>query len=186
MSRRSRPFWSAIPSVISRARTIMPAQVASVGRPRSMACRSGASMPTRSISIVMVVLSPPGSTIPSRPSRSSRLRTSRVRAPAASSALMCSAKAPCIARTPTRGGLRELPASGSEQLFLRDGRDLKAAHGLSETGGHLGDDVGLVEVGRGGDDRPGTLQGVLGLEDARTDEDAVHAELQHQDRKSVV
>src|SRR6266516_2468285 len=96
----------------------------------------------------------------------------------------CSAKAPCIARTPMRGNLlrlgAELPASGSEQLVLRDGRDLEAAHGLSKTGRYLGDDLRPVVVRRRGDDRLGTLQGVLGLEDARTDEDAVDAELHHQ------
>src|SRR2546430_4083755 len=184
MSSRPSPRWSPMPSAISRASTIMPAQVASVGRPPLIASRRGSSRPTRSISIVMVVLSPPGRTMPSRPSRSSSVRTSRVRAPAFSSARTCSAKAPCIARTPMRGNLlrlgAELPASGSEQLVLRDGRDLEAAHRLSKTGRDLGDDVRPVVVRRRGDDRLGTLQGVLGLEDARTDEDAIDAKLHHQ------
>src|SRR4030081_1332121 len=62
------------------------------------------------MSIVMVVLSPPGRTMPSSPSRSSRVRTNRVRAPDFSRARTCSAKAPCIARTPMRGFLlRDLP-----------------------------------------------------------------------------
>src|SRR5262249_47831833 len=163
-----RPSCPCIPSVMSRASTIIPAQVASVARPLEIASRNGSSRPTRSISIVIVVLSPPGSTIPSRPPRSSRVRTSRGPAPTASSALPCSANAPCIARPPMRG-LRlpegaELPASGSEQIFLRDRRDLEATHRLAQAGGDLRDDLRLVEVGRGRDDRPGTLQGVLGLE----------------------
>src|SRR5712691_5228975 len=104
--------------------------------------------------MVIVVLSPPGSTRPSSPSRSSRVRTNRVRAPDASSARTCSANAPCIARTPIKGPRRELlPASGSEQLFLRDGGNFEAAHRLSQAGRNLGKHVGLVEVRRRGHDR---------------------------------
>src|SRR6266576_3254979 len=184
MSSRPRPCCSAIPSATSLASTIMPAQVARVARPPRIASRRGSSRPTRSMSIVIVVLSPPGSTIPSRPARSSCVRTSRVRAPVASSARTCSAKAPCIARTPMRGCLlpreAELPASGSEQLVLRDGRDLEAVHRFAEPRRNLGQHLWLVEVGRRGDDRLGTLQGVLGLEDARPDEHAVDAKLHHQ------
>src|SRR5205823_4824484 len=179
-----RPCCSAIPSAMSLASTIMPAHVARVASPPWIASRSGSSRPTRSISIVIVVLSPPGRTIPSRPSRSSRVRTKRVRAPAAPRARTCSANAPCIARTPMRGGLlpleAELPASGSEQLVLRDGRDLETVHWFAQSRRHLGQHLRLVEVSRRGDDRLGTLQGVLGLEDARPDEDAVHAQLHHQ------
>src|SRR5215472_2589071 len=181
MSSKPSPCWPAMPSVTSRASTIIPAQVANVASPPSIASRSGSSRPTRSISIVIVVLSPPGRTMPSSPSRSSRERTNRVRAPTASSALMCSANAPCIARTPMRGlFLPVLPASGSEQLFLGDRRDLETAHGLAQSRGDLGDDLRLVEVRRRRDDRLGTLQGVLGLEDAGADEEAVNAQLHHQ------
>src|SRR5260370_109498 len=74
MSSRPRPLWPAIPSVTSRASTIMPAHVASVGRPPAMALRKGSSTPTRSISVVIVVLSPPGRTRPARSPRSSRAR----------------------------------------------------------------------------------------------------------------
>src|SRR5438445_511928 len=186
MSSRPMPCWSTIPSLTSRASTIMPAQVASVGRPLAMAARSGSSRPTRSSSIVIVVLSPPGSTMPSRPSRSSLVLTRRVLAPTAPSAWTCSANAPCIARTPITGALvacaRRLPASGSEQLFLRDGWDLEPGHRLSQSRGDLREDVGLVEIRRGRDDRLGALQGVLGLEDARAHEQAVDAELHHQRR----
>src|SRR5450759_3026356 len=188
MSSRPRPFCSAIPSTTSRASTIIPAQVAIVARPEAIALRRGSSNPVRSMSIVIVVLSPPGSTMPSSPSRSSRVRTSRVCAPDFSRARTCSAKAPCIARTPMRGAFlllrrgTELPASGSEQLFLGDGGDLDTVHRLPQSRGHLGQLFRLVEVRGGRDDRLGTLQGVLGLEDARPDEDAVHSELHHQRR----
>src|SRR5258708_21422572 len=177
-----------MPSTTSRASTIAPAHVANVASPRPIASRSGSRRPLRSINIVMVVLSPPGSTMPSRPSRSSAVRTSRVRAPAFSSARTCSANAPCIARTPMRGLIvflradADLPASGSEQLFLGDGGDLETIHRLAQPGGHLGQLFRLVEVRGGRDDRLGTLQGVLGLEDAGTDEDAIHSKLHHQRR----
>src|SRR5216684_977574 len=177
-----------MPSATSRASTIVPAHVAKVARPRPIASRSGSSRPVRSINIVMVVLSPPGSTMPSRLSRSSVVRTSRVRAPDFSSARTCSANAPCIARTPMRGmpvfwgADADLPASGSEQLFLGDGWDLETIHRLAQSGRHLRQLFRLVEVRGGRDDRLGTLQGVLGLEDARTDEDAIHSKLHHQRR----
>src|SRR6266550_77930 len=114
------------------------------------------------------VISRAKSTMPSSSSRSPRARTRRVRAPAASSARMCSSKAPCIARTPMSGLLLplELPASGSEQLVLRDGANLEAVHGLAQPGRDLGQHFRLVEVGGRRDDRLGTLQRVLGLEDA--------------------
>src|SRR4030088_2215250 len=118
----------------------------------------------------MVVLSPPGRTMPSRPSRSSRVRTSRARAPQATRVLTCSANAPCIARTPINGlesapcaratRVWRLPASGSEQLVLWNGRDLDAAHRLAKVSRHLGQHIRLVEVRRGGDDRLRALQRV--------------------------
>src|SRR5450759_3049060 len=154
------------------------------------------------MSIVMVVLSPPGSTMRSSPSRSSRVRTRRWRAPDFSRARMCSAKAPCIARTPMRGRARagrprgdmlldfpnapcarpaaELPASCSGELVLGDGWDLETIHRLPQSCGHLGQTLWLVVVSGGRDDRLGTLQGVLRLEDARPDEDSVDSQLHHQ------
>src|SRR5216683_7564674 len=173
-----------MPSTTSRASTIIPAHVANVARPCAIASRSGSSSPLRSINMVIVVLSPPGSTMPSSPSRSSRVRTNRVYAPDFSSERTCSANAPCIARTPMRGILvffeADLPASGSEQSVLGDGGDFQTVHRLSQSRGHLGQALWLVEVRGGRDDRLGTLQGVLGLEDARPDEDAVHSQLHHQ------
>src|SRR5258706_3123642 len=190
------PLWSSMPSMTSRASTIMPAHVASVGSPLAIAARSGSSRPTRSISIVIVVLRPPGRTMPSRPWRSVVVLTRRVFAPTASSALTCSANAPCIARTPIKGaradrGLLEcapcarpagLPASGSEQLFLWDGWNLEPGHRLSQSRGDLREHFGLVEIRRRGHDRLGALQGVLGLEDARADEEPIDPELHHERR----
>src|ERR1700694_335040 len=101
---------------------------------------------------------------------------------------MCSAKAPCIARTPMRGRARawrslrellrlgaELPASSSEQLVLGDGRDLETVHRLPQSSGDFGQDLRLVVIGGGRDDCLGPLQGVLGLEDARPDEESGRA-----------
>src|SRR5258708_21898015 len=153
-----------MPSTTSRASTIVPAHVANVASPRPIASRSGSRRPVRSINIVMVVLSPPGSTMPSSPSRSSVVRTSRVRAPAFSSARTCSANAPCIARTPMRGLFvfleadADLPASGSDQLFLAAGGDLEPVHPLPQAGGHPGQLFRLAEVPSGRDARLGTLQ----------------------------
>src|SRR5260370_8578744 len=102
------------------------------------------------MTIVIVVISPRGRTMPSRPSRSSLSLTRRVFAPTASSALTCSANAPCIARTPIKGAPaergRRLPASGSEQLFLWDGWNLEPGHRLSQSRGDLRDHVGLVQI----------------------------------------
>src|SRR5260370_19620060 len=130
------------------------------------------------MSIVMVVLSPPGSTMASRPSRSARVRTERVRALEFSRARMCSAKALCIARTPMRGDFlrvgRELPASGSEQLFLGDGGDFQTLHRLPQSRGHLGQKRRPVEVSGGRYYRLGTLQWVLGVEEARSGEYTVY------------
>src|SRR5438445_12737728 len=106
--------------------------------------------------------------MPSRPSRASLVLTRRVLASTAPSAWTCSANAPCIARTPITGALvacaRRLPASGSEQLFLRDGWDLEPGHRLSQSRGDLREDVGLLEICRGRDDRLVAPQGVRALD----------------------
>src|ERR1700686_232945 len=75
---------------------------------------------------------------------------------------------------------RGLPASGSEQLFLRDGENLETVHRLPEAGGDFGQNLWLVEVGGRGNDCFGHLQGLLRLEDARADEDSIHPKLHHQ------
>src|ERR1700736_3667719 len=181
MSRVWRPRCSGRPSVMRSASTIMPAQVPSAGRPRARASRTAPARPILSISMVIVVLSPPGMTSPSRPSRSSGNRTKRVRAPASSKALTCSRKSPCRAITPMSGrSLICLPTATGEQLLPGDRRELDATHRLAQTGRYLGQDLRLVVIGGGGDDRLGHPQRVLGLEDAGADEVAVAAELHHQ------
>src|SRR6202035_3289403 len=53
-------------------------------------------------------------------------------------------------------------------------------HGGTQPGADVGDDVGLVEVGGGGDDRLGETQRVVALENAAAHEVAVAAQLHHQ------
>src|SRR3954468_2194770 len=54
------------------------------------------------MSFSIVVLSPPGMISPSRPSRSSRLRTYTGVAPSRCNARPCASKSPCNESTPTR------------------------------------------------------------------------------------
>ena len=66
----------------------------------------GPASPSRSIALVIVVLSPPGMTRPSSPSSSAGIRTSSVSALSRRSFSRWAAKPPCEARTPiARGGL---------------------------------------------------------------------------------
>ena len=65
----------------SASQTIIPAQVPRIGRPASWWARIAGSSPADSIPLPIVVLSPPGMTRPSRPSRSAGVRTSRGSAP---------------------------------------------------------------------------------------------------------
>mmetsp|Transcript_68940 Transcript_68940/g.202373 ORF Transcript_68940/g.202373 Transcript_68940/m.202373 type:complete len:248 (-) Transcript_68940:570-1313(-) len=52
-----------------------------------------------------------------------------------------------------------------------------AGHGLPDVLGDLGQDLGVLVVRHGLDDRPGALRRLRGLEDAAADEDAVDAQL---------
>src|SRR5439155_11447408 len=130
------------------------------------------------------VLSPPGITRPSSASTSAGLRTSRTVAPSRSRAAACAAKSPWRARTPTSSacapwarGLVLAPPPGTSPpprlapLALGQLRHLEARHGFGQLLGHLGEDVGVAEVGRGLDDGAGARRGVGGLEDPRADED---------------
>ena len=54
-----------------------------------------------------------------------------------------------------------LPAADRQPLALRDGAELEAAHRGSEALRDLGDDLGVVEVGRGLDDGVGRASRVL-------------------------
>src|SRR3984893_16798151 len=185
---RGSDSWSARPSRTSSASRMTPAQVARAGRPPPSSRARSCLSPNLRRSLSMVVLSPPGRTMPSRPASSSALRTGNASAPRRVSAWMCSRKAPWRARTPILGALTgarrrgELPTARGEQLLLEDGADLQALHGRAQSLAGLEDLLRLVEVGGGGDDRPGHLQRLFGLEDARADEVAVAAELHHQGR----
>lgn len=80
-----------------------------------------------------MVLSPPGTTRPSTPRRSSAVRTSTGVAPAARNASQCAAKSPWRAKTPilTSSG-KSLPASNLHELRFGHLRDLQARHGLAQ------------------------------------------------------
>src|SRR5205823_6026953 len=69
-----------------------------------------------------------------------------------------------------------LPAADLEQPVLAELLDVLAAHGLTESPRHLGQDVGVVVVGGGLHDGPGPSRGILGLEDAGPHEVPVHAQ----------
>ena len=88
------------PPAISRARTIIPAHVPKIGAPPAASSRIGWRMPQRSISLRIVVLSPPGRMSPAISSRSAGRRTGTPSTPMAPSVMRCSLKAPWRARTP--------------------------------------------------------------------------------------
>src|SRR5688572_2916013 len=118
----------------------------------------------------MVVDSPPGRIRASRSTRSRGRRTSIGSAPTSRMAARCGPTAPCSASTPTRGrrgsvviGL--LPAANGQALLGRDLAEGGAPHRLAESGAHLGQDLGIVVVRRGLDDRPRIALGILALED---------------------
>ena len=76
---RPKALRSAVASISPRcssSQTIIPAQVPRIGRPASWWARIAGSSPAAAIPFAIVVLSPPGMTRPSRPSRSSGTRTS--------------------------------------------------------------------------------------------------------------
>src|SRR5947208_14501270 len=143
------------------------------------------------MSFRMVVDSPPGMISASTCSRSAAVRTSGASAPQASRARRCSAKSPCSARTPGRtrppSKLRTpsplLPPAGGQPLLRGDLPEIHAAHGLAEAPRHLGQHLGIPEVGGGLNDRPCPLRRLLALEDARPDDDPLGTEL-HDERGS--
>src|SRR3954468_7826009 len=156
---------------------IIPAQVPSTGVPDCTSRLSGSASCSRSMPSVIVVDSPPGMTSPSRPSRSAGVRTRFAVAPSASSILECASKSPWMARTPTTTGL---PAAALEQTVLAERADLDAGHRGAEAATGVREPLGIVVVGGGLDDRGACALGILGLEDAGADEDALRAELHHQ------
>ena len=96
--------WSGLPSTIRSASRIIPAQDPYAGRPARRASRSGSRTPKARASLSIVVDSPPGSTMPSRPSSSLGRRTDRGCAPQSCRARKCSRTSPWRARTPTVDG----------------------------------------------------------------------------------
>src|SRR5260221_3287717 len=171
----SRPRWES-------SQTIIPAQVPNTGFPSSRWARIAFSSPADSIPLTIVVLSPPGITRPSRPSRSAGTRTAFTSAPSSRSIARCASKPPWIARTPTRS-----PGfSGTAVLQQRVGRgqlrDLQTGHRLAEANRRRRHSLGVVEVRGRLDDRPGAALWIGALEDPRADEVALGAELHHQRR----
>src|ERR1044072_2989304 len=166
----------------STSQTIIPAQVPKTGPPDSWKARIGPPSPADSIPLTIVVLSPPGITRPSRPSRSSGVRTSHASAPSSRSIAACASKPPWIARTPIR---RPAP-SGTAVLQERVGRgelgNLQPRHRLAEADRGGGDTLGVVEVRRRLDYRPRPALRVGALEDPGADEVALGTELHHQRR----
>src|SRR3954447_11405879 len=95
--------WSGFPPSIRSASRIIPAQEPYAGRPARSAARSGSRRSKARISLSIVVDSPPGRTIPARPSSSSGRRTARPWAPRSARARRCSRTSPWRASTPTTG-----------------------------------------------------------------------------------
>src|SRR4051812_38268670 len=176
----------------------MPAHVPRIGRPCSACSVIAGSRPSRSIAFVIVVLSPPGITSPSRSTSPCGVRTSTGSAPSEASISACAAKSPWLASTPMRNRVGP-PLSGGnapegatkgvlgpallQQLALgREPRDIVAAHGLTKLDRGAGDALRILEVGRCLDDSPGATVGILRLEDPGTDEVALGAQLHHERR----
>ena len=100
MSRTPSVGCSGRPSMRFASR-IMPAHVPNAGIPAAMRPLIAASRPTRCISLIIVVLSPPGSSRASTLAKSSGVRTRRVGTLSpSSSALRCLSKSPCKASRP--------------------------------------------------------------------------------------
>src|SRR5687768_5013255 len=111
----------------------------------------------------------------------SGLRTSTPSAPISRSVSRCSLKSPWRPRTPTRAVLvGALPAADGKAFAGGDGLERDAAHRLAETARDLGDELRVLEVGRGLDDRFGESRGVARLVDPGADEVPFRPELHGQ------
>src|SRR5918995_1781056 len=137
--------------------------------------------PEETIIFPIVVDSPPGTMIPTRPSRSSTDRTSTGSTPRPRRISACSLKSPWSASTPTRFGpspsrtapfVSPLPATGREPLSFREVPHLPADHRLAETPAGLRDGLRVLEVGRRGHDGPRPHGRVPAFEDAAADDRA--------------
>src|SRR5258708_183546 len=117
------------------------------------------------MSFSIVVDSPPGITRASMRSRSPAVRTSTGSVPQACRARTCSATSPCSASTPGRTGppVTALPPPGGESLLHGDLPKIESPHRLAEAPGHLGQHLGILEVGGRLHDGPCPLRRVLAL-----------------------
>src|SRR5215211_205116 len=160
--------------------TIIPAHVPRIGIPASARSMIGSTRPELRASFEIVVDSPPGIASTSTRARSSGVRTSTGAAPSSPSTRACSRKSPWRARTPAFTG--GSPPAGLEQTLLAELLDVEPGHRLAEAARDLRERVGVLEVRGRLDDRARPRRGILGLEDPRADEHAVHPELHHERR----
>jgi hypothetical protein len=147
MSIAPRVCWS-MPEACLASMT-MPAQVPIMGRPSRASPFSGAARAYSCIKWSMLVLSPPGMISPSSVVTSWGRRMGKACTRSLSKRPMCSAKAPCSARTPI---LTILPSSGSQELLRGNGLYVQPGHGGAETAGDFGKDLWVAVVRRGFDD----------------------------------
>src|SRR5438876_12349489 len=117
---------------------------------------------------VIVVLSPPGITSPSSPSRCEGRRTSTGSQPSAERERPCASNPPCTANTPIRGCASaiaplavcggfgsSLPATVLEEFSLVQLLDVEPRHRLAQRLRGGCDRLRVAEVGRRLDDRAG-------------------------------
>src|SRR5207245_1161366 len=135
------------------------------------------SRPYRTISLPIVVDSPPGRMSPSTPARSPGSRTSTSATPRRRRMARCSITSPWTASTPIF--TTRLHSSSLQQFALGQLSDIEAPHRLADALGDPRDHVRIVIVRGRLDDRLGALGRVLGLEDAGADEVPIAAELHH-------
>src|SRR5688500_13485882 len=81
----------------------------------------------------------------------------------ASSGRECSRISPWSPRTPIFTRERPLPTARRQALLLGDVSDVDPDHRFAEATRHLCDDVGILEVSGGLDDRSSASGGVAGL-----------------------
>src|SRR5712692_10292336 len=160
-----------------------PAQVPKMAPPRPASSRMPSSSPSPIRNFKCVVLSPPGSTSASNPSRSTGLRTKRGSVPSRASIWACASQSPCTARTPIFMAPASLLAPARlQQLFFLELPDVNPLHGLAELLGSLQHDLGVVEVRGRFHNGAGALVRVARFEDPRAHEDRLGAQVPHQGR----
>src|SRR5512137_403682 len=121
----------------------MPAQVAKMP-PGNV--RIGSKRSFLSISLEIVVDSPPGMARALHSARSEAFRTSKtsdeepcpIRSSARRNASICSLTLPCSASTPI------LASTGLQHLIVPEGMDIKSGHSIAEAGADPCNDLGIV------------------------------------------